>query len=198
MNEIVSAFFKISAEKFQFLVHEFGFRRGAKRSESGLYSVRYESETTAVEIGLEWKEQYVYVELFRLINGRIKQNPIIIRSDSELTMHNLDDFIGIRNPEMTRGSEYVSKPITVDSLNHVLTYYSCALRESGGNVLRGDFAVFRELESIVKARIFPTVSATDRAAVTRPPTPSKKRISIGSMISGHFSSTNIRKSNKTD
>lgn len=174
MNEIVNAFFKISAEKFQFLADEFGFQRGAKKSEGGLYRVLYESETTAVEIGLEWKEQYIYVELFRLIGGRIKKNPIVIQPDSELTVHNLEDLIGIRAPSMMPGREHISKPITVDTLDQVLTHYSRALKEVGGDVLAGDFTVFRELESIVKARISPAVSADDRAPVTRPHTLSKK------------------------
>lgn len=174
MNEIVSAFFRISAEKFQFLVDESGLRRGAKKSENGLHCVRYESEKTAVEIGLEWQEQYVYVELFRLINGKIKENPIVIRPDSELTVHNLEDLIAIRAPKMTLGSEYFGKPITVKSLEHILSHYARALKELGRDVLQGDFTVFRELESIVKERISPAFSADDRAPVARPHTLSKK------------------------
>lgn len=174
MNEIVSAFFQISAEKFQFLVHEFGFRKGAKRSESGLNSVRYETENTAVEIGLEWKEQYVYVELFRLINGKIKENPIVIRPDSELTVHNLEDLIALRAPKVTLGSKYFGKPITVESLEYILSHHASALKELGRDVLRADFTVFSELESIVKERISPAVSADDRAPVARPHTLSKK------------------------
>ena len=174
MNQIVNAFFQLSSERLQYLVDEFGFRRGPKRPEGGLYRVLYEGEKAAVEIGLEWKEQYVYVELFRLINGKIQENPIIIQPNSELTVHNLEDLIGIRAPGMMLGPEYFSKRLTVDSLDHVLTYYSRALRELGGDVLQGDFAVFCELESIVKARISPAVSADDRAPVTRPTTLSKK------------------------
>lgn len=174
MNEIVNAFFKLSAENFQFLVDELGFRRGAKKSEGGLYSARYENEKTAVEIGLEWKEQYVYVELFRLINGQIKENPIIIRADSELTVHNLEDLIAIRAPKMTLGTKYFGKLITVESLAHVLSHYARALRELGGDVLEGDFTVFRELESIVKERIPPADLADDLAPVARQHTLSKK------------------------
>jgi hypothetical protein len=174
MNQIVNAFFQLSSEKFQYLVDELGFRRGPKRSEGGLYRVLYQSETTAVEIGLEWNEQYIYVELSRLIKGKIKENPIMIQRNSELTVHNLEDLIGIRAPGMMLGPEYFSRPLTVDSLDHVLTYYSRALRELGGDLLQGDFTVFRELESIVKARISPAVSVDDKAPVTRPITLSKK------------------------
>jgi len=174
MNQIVNAFFQLSSEKFQYLVDEFGFRRGPKRSEGGLYRVLYESEKTAVELGFEWNEQYVYVELFRLINGKIQENPIVIQPNSELTVHNLEDLIGIRASGMMPGREHINKPITVDTLDQVLTHYSRALKEVGGDVLAGDFTVFRELESIVKARISPAVSADDRAPVTRPITLSKK------------------------
>lgn len=134
----------------------------------------YESDDTAVEIGLEWKEQYVYVELFRLINGKIKENPIVIRPDSELTMHNLEDLIALRAPKVTLGTEYFGKPITVESLEYILSQHARALKELGRDVLRGDFTVFSELESIVKARISPVVSTDDRAPVARPHTLSKK------------------------
>lgn len=174
MNEIVNAFFKLSSEKIQYLVDEFGFRRGPNRSEGGLYRVLYESETTAVEIGLEWKEQYVYVELFRLINGKIKENPIVIRPDSEHAVHNLEDLIAIRAPKMTLGAEYFGKPITVESLEYILSHHARALKELGRDALQGDFTVFSELESIVKGRISPAVLADDRTPVTRPHTLSKK------------------------
>jgi hypothetical protein len=174
MNQIVNAFFQLSSDKFQYLVDELGFRRGPKRSEGGLYRVLYESETTAVEIGFEWNEQYVYVELFRLINGKIQENPIVIQPNSEVTVHNLEDLIAIRSPKMTLGTEYFGKPITVESLEHVLSHYARALRELGGDVLQGDFTVFNELGSIVKARISLGISADDRAPVTRPHTLSKK------------------------
>ena len=174
MNQIVNAFLQLSSEQFQYLVDEFGFRRGPKRSEGGLYRVLYESAKTAVEIGFEWNEQYVYVELFRLINGKIQENPIVIQANSELTVHNLEDLIGIRAPKMMLGPDYFGKPITVASLDHVLSHYARALKELGGDLLQGDFTVFRELEAIVKGRISPAVSADDRAPVTRPITLSKK------------------------
>lgn len=170
MNEIVSAFFRLSIEKFKFLVDEFGFRSGAKKSEGGLYRVLYESGETAVEIGLEWNDQCVYVELFRLINRKIKENPIVILPDSELTVHNLEDLIAMRSPKMTLGAEYFGKPITVESLEIILSHHARALKELGRDVLQGDFTVFRDLESIVKERIAPVVSAEDRAPVARPHT----------------------------
>jgi len=174
MNEIVNAFFKISAEKFQFLVDEFGFRRGAQKSESGLYRVLYENETTAVEIGMEWQEQYVYVELFRLINGEIKENPIMIGHDSELAVFNLEDLLGIRAPKMTLDPEYFGTRITLGSLDHVLGHYARSLKEVGKDVLHGDFTVFRELESIVKARISRSLSAEGKPSVARVARPSKR------------------------
>lgn len=174
MNEIVNAFFKLSGEKFQYLVDEFGFRKGAKRSEGGLHRLLYENKETGVEIGFEWNEQYVYVELFRLIDGRIKENPIIIRPDSELTVHNLEDLIGIRAPKMMLGPEYFGEPITVESLGHILNHYAGALKELGGDVLQGNFTVFRDLESIVKARISRSVSAEGKTSVARTTSPSKR------------------------
>src|SRR5713226_8350677 len=173
MNEVVGAFFRKATEKFQFLVDQFGFRRPVKRSEGGTYRVLYQSETTAVEIGLEWREQYVYVELFRLVNGKIKENPVIIGRESDLTSFNLEDLIALKAPQMKLSPEYFNRPLTVQSLEHVLTRYARALRDCGRDVLKGDFSVFAELEGVVKARIR-YASSQDQVAVDRGTTLSKE------------------------
>src|SRR5712692_3642980 len=115
MNQIVSAFFQQATDRFSFLVDQFGFRPGVRRSNGGMYRVFYQGETTAVEIGLEWKEQYVYVELFRLVNGKIKENPVIIGRESDLTSFNLEDLIALKAPQMKLSTEYFNRPLTVQS-----------------------------------------------------------------------------------
>jgi len=153
MNSIVDAFYNISIEKFRFLVDEFGFGNPKKRVSGGLYRVIYQSRTTAVEIGLEWREQYIYVELFRLIDGKIKENPIIVRPESKLYEFNLEDLLASRAPHYKLSPNYFNKPLNIESVQYVLTHYANALREFAKDVLQGDFSVFSELESIVKSRL---------------------------------------------
>jgi DNA-binding protein Fis len=172
MNEVIGAFFQFATKSFQFLVDQFGFRNGVRKSEGGLYRVIYQSETTAVEIGLEWREQYIYVELLRLVNGKIKENPVIIELDSELTVFNLEDLIALRAPK-TKLSPGFNKRLTIESVKYALTHYARALREFGTDVLKGDLSVFAELEAVVKARISEqssvqeTISAGEATALSK-------------------------------
>jgi Uncharacterized protein conserved in bacteria (DUF2188). len=164
MNSIVDAFFNISIEKFRFLVDQFGFGNPKKRVGGGLYRVIYQSRSTAVEIGLEWREQYIYVELFRLIDGKIKENPIIIRPESKLNEFNLEDLLAIRAPHYKLSPNYFDKPyklspnyfnksLSLESVQYVLIHYATVLREFAKDVLQGDFSVFSELELVVKRRL---------------------------------------------
>jgi hypothetical protein len=164
MYEIVNAFFQVTIERFQFLIEKFRFGKGTKRSNGGVYRVIYQNKVIAVEIGLEWREQYIYVELFRLINGKIRENPIIIQPDSSLTAYNLEDLLAIRAPEQKLNQEYFHKPLNIKSVECVLTHYAHALQEFGEDVLLGDLAIFTELEAVVKARI-QTYPLTEEIAV---------------------------------
>jgi hypothetical protein len=152
MGNIVDTFFKVCFEKFNFLVTEFGCRR-AVREETGLCQVIYRNKTTAVEIGFEWREQYIYVELYRLVKGKIKENPIMIRPESNLRVFNLEDLLAIRAPELAFSSNPPSKPLSNNDVEKILTDRALALHKYARDISRGDFSVFRELDGIVKRRV---------------------------------------------
>jgi hypothetical protein len=154
-SAVVGAFFETCFDAFSFLVEEFGFQRGFKKTDSraGIYRVWYKSNTTGVEVWLEWREQRIYVELFRLVDGRIKQNPIVIGPKSDLNQFNLEDLLAIREPGLTLRSRAPGEPLTVRSVQLFLTQYAAALRQRGSDILRGDFTIFRQLETIVKGRV---------------------------------------------
>ncbi|MEK6300071.1 MAG: hypothetical protein AABO41_05065 [Acidobacteriota bacterium] len=152
MSNLNESFFSICIERFQFLIKRFECRRGAKRATGGVYTLTYQNSTTAVQVGLEWREQYVYVELCRLVDGRIKDNPVVIGPESQLTVFNLEDVLEIRNPELKLSAEHVARRLTVDALRKTLSHYARALEECASDILRGDFTLFDKLEHIVKTR----------------------------------------------
>jgi hypothetical protein len=152
MNSLKESFFSICLEKFRFLIERFGCKRTAKGASAGVYTVTYQNSTTAVEIGLEWQEQYVYVELCRLVDGRIKDNPIVIGPESQLTVFNLEDVLEIRNPGLKLSHKHFARRLTVDALDKILSHYARALEESASDILRGDFSLFDKLDRIVKHR----------------------------------------------
>lgn len=153
MNEIVNTFYAVVDDRFQFLIDQFGCGKEKKEPGGGIYNVLYLNATTGVEIGLEWREQYIYVELIRLIDGRVRENPIIITPDSELTVFNLEDLLTIRAPKHKLSNRYVRQPLSVQQVEYIVTDYAFVLREYAADVLRGDFGVFTEMETLVKSRI---------------------------------------------
>lgn len=165
MDSIVDTFSRVCLEKFHFLATEFDFSSVVKK-ESSLCRVIYRNRTTAVEIGLEWREQYVYVEIYRLVDGKMEENPIVIRPESDLTVFNLEDLIATRAPELHLISQASGKPLTSHDIEKILTDRALALRDYGQEVLQGDFRVFRKLGRIVKARMS-AHKPSDRAAVHR-------------------------------
>lgn len=153
MNSLVDAFFNICTDKFRFLIEQFAFKQSAKKADSGVYRVVFKNKTTAIEVGLEWREQYIYVEMYRLIKGKIKNNPIMIHPESELTVFNLEDLLEIRAPSLKLSPERFDKPLTSKKLEKILTHYASALKQCATDILQGIFGVFDELERIVKSRL---------------------------------------------
>ncbi|HEY6332281.1 MAG TPA: hypothetical protein VI756_23355, partial [Blastocatellia bacterium] len=134
-----------------------------KRTDGGVYRLVYKNDSTAVELGLEWREQYLYVELFRLVNGEIRDNPIIIGQKSKLTAFNLEDLVEIRAPHKAIDSESWTTPLTLRSVDHILRRYSELLSKFAADVLVGDFRVFPRLEAKVKSRLQSAAAPRQRA-----------------------------------
>lgn len=153
MNSLIDAFFNKCVEKFQFLIEQYAFKQIAKKAEAGVYRIIYKNKTTAVEVGLEWREQYIYVELYRLIEGRIKNNPIIIRPETELTAFNLEDLLETRAPELKLPPDYFGRPLTIGIIENALARYAFSVKKYAADILQGDFGAFDKLESIVKGRL---------------------------------------------
>jgi hypothetical protein len=150
---IVDTFSRVCLEKFHFPVTEFACKSVVKKERSGVCRVIYRNGTTAVEIGLEWKEQYIYVEICRLVDGKMKENPIVIGLESDLTVFNMDDLLSIRAPKVERRSKPTGGPLTPDDIEKILTDRALALHRYAQDILRGDFRIFCELDTIVKSRI---------------------------------------------
>lgn len=152
MSSLKESFFNICLKRFHFLIERFSCRGAAKGASAGVYTVTYQNSTTAVEIGLEWREQYVYVELCRLVDGRITDNPIVIGPESQLTVFNLEDVLEIRNAGHKLSPKHFARRLTADALDKILSHYARGLEECASDILRGDFSLFDKLDRTVKHR----------------------------------------------
>ena len=145
--KIVDEFFERGEKDFQFLVDEFGFKKRAKKTDVGVYRLPYENETTKVEIGFDWRDQYLYV----LLGRRDRKPPQ--RPEDELVAFALEDLVKLRTGKYAIDQERFGKALTRQDVKEIVSTYAHALRDRGADVLQGDFATFPELEKIVRQRI---------------------------------------------
>lgn len=141
-------FLELCRKHFGFLSEEFGFREAKKESSSWGHVLYLKNETTAVRISLEWEYPGVFVHLYRLVDGKIVENPIIIQQEDELMNYSLDDLLSIRAPGLEL-SPIFGQP---DEIEGKLKSYAAAVRDCAADVLEGDFTIFEELDKIVKHR----------------------------------------------
>lgn len=146
-------FFNLCLQKFQFLFDEYGFKKKRKDTAGGDYSILFQNKTTAIVVGFEWRDQYIYVRLCRLSDGEFRKNPILITQDSELSCFDVEDLLTIRAPKMSIDSGVFGKALSDEEVERILTIYADAVNSQASDILAGDFSVWPELDGIVKSRI---------------------------------------------
>lgn len=150
MGNIIDEFFEIGEKEFRFLVDEFGFKKKANKTDVEVYRLHYETKTTAVEIGFEWRDQYINV----LLGRRDKKPPERMpRPEDELLAFSLEDLLKLRTGKYAIDQDRFGKALTRKDIKEILNTYARGLREHGTDVLQGDFSIFPELEKIVRKRM---------------------------------------------
>lgn len=148
----------IMTDAFRFLETEYGFKLIKSKKESLFQSILYMNTATAVELVFEYRESYLFVKLYQLVNGVFIDDPVIIREDTVLHGYGLDDVILLRNPSALIGSTYQfpKESNYHDPLNgwsYYINDYAVNLNKYAFDILRGDFTIFPELEKVVKKRL---------------------------------------------
>ena len=152
-NKYPDRFFSLCLQKLQFLFDEYGFKKKRKETAGGDYTILFQNKTTAIIVGFEWRDQYIYVRLCRLSDGEFRKNPIFITEDSEISCFDIEDLITIRAPEMGIDPAVFGKALSDDEVESVLAIYADAVHTQASDILKGDFSVWPELDAIVKSRI---------------------------------------------
>jgi hypothetical protein len=148
----------IAQEQFKFLVSEYDFRLSKCEKEDWGYELIYLNDTTGVKITYEYREAYVFITLYQLEDGELRENPRNIEDNTTLYGYGLDDLIGVRNPQalIKPAFEYGEQSEYYDKEKGLLLYVSAFaenLKTYAKDILGGDFTVFPELDKIVKDRV---------------------------------------------
>ena len=145
-------FERLSKNAFRFLEERFGCRVVAvERRAYGTYIV-YLNSTMGVRLSLQPREGGIFVDLVRLINGKIPEYPIFVKSQDPLHWFDLEDLVGLRAPHLKIKQPPVGTLCRPKVLKEVLVKYANLLQRYASDVLKGDFKIFPRLEKIVRAR----------------------------------------------
>lgn len=148
----------VAKEQFSFLQTEFGLNLLKTNKEDWGYELLYTNRTTGVKITYEYQAAYIFIMVYRLIDGKFCENPSNINDDTILNGYGLDDIISLQNNEalIKPAYAYGEKSKYYDE-DKGLTLYTSAfannLKKFGSKVLQGDFTIFSDADKLVKKRI---------------------------------------------
>lgn len=151
-------FYTIAKEKFKFLESEYGFKLSKHKRHDWGYELIYLNNTTGVKVIYEYGEAYIFIMLYKLNNGKLPEMPIQIDNSTILYGYGLDDLILHRNPNaiIKPAYEYGEQSVYYDKemgLSLYISAFAKNLEEYAIDILKGDFAIFPELDKIVKQRV---------------------------------------------
>ncbi|GAK58229.1 hypothetical protein U27_05202 [Candidatus Vecturithrix granuli] len=150
-------FAQIVLDQFKFLISDYGFKRSKKRKHPWGYEFIFVNNTTGIRITYEYRETFLFIRLYKLVNGELIENSYPIKNNTVLHSFYLDDIVSIRNP---KAAMYPLSGYSDDSefhnKEHGLSLYVSRFAENlktyAEDVLTGNFELFTELDQIVKKR----------------------------------------------
>jgi hypothetical protein len=150
-------FEEIVKKEFKFLESKFEFKLYKSKEEDWGYKIIYLNKTTGVKITYEYRESYLFIMLYRLVDGKIVENPRNINEETTLFGYALDDIIKLHNPSALIGSTYKYSNDSKchdkeNGMSYYISDYARNLEKYAKDVLTGDFTIFPSLDKLVKER----------------------------------------------
>ena len=152
----MAGFQEIARQAFAFLEDEYGFSIQSSPIRGGGDSLTYTNITKGVAVKLEYEraDAFVFVVVYQLVNGEMRDNAWPITDDSAIHCFDFNDVLP--DDEKMKpaylygeGSRYFDEN---EGLARFVTDFAVRLRKHGGAVLSGDFSVLAEVERIIRHR----------------------------------------------
>ena len=143
---------KIIFDTFQFLITEFDYELIEQTSEVMFYKLVFKNSTTGVVVMYESREQYIDIDLYKLIDGQIVKNVThALISKEKIKGFRLDSIMKARNirkqilPIHKYGED--SEFHGDNGLSKWVALFAENLRSYAADILNGDFSSFEELDA---------------------------------------------------
>ena len=107
----------------------------------------------------EAKYQFLFVEFYKLVDGKMVGNPSPLTPESEITSFELQDTLP-ESERMKSPYEYgLDSPYSDPEcgLSNYVQDIALRLEKYGKDVLRGDFSILPTVAKLIMARAFPSI-----------------------------------------
>jgi hypothetical protein len=152
----MSGFVDVSKDAFAFLQDDYGFSLESSGDERWGAQLIYRNPDRQVGIKLvyDFSNAFVFVFVYRLIEGELIDNELPITDESEITCLDLNDLLDERR-KMKPAYDYSEDSAYFDESHGLKNYvmeFANRLENEGRPFLQGDFSRLPEAEMIIKAR----------------------------------------------
>jgi hypothetical protein len=152
----MSGFVEVARDLFAFLERDFGFSLKSCSDESwgGQLTFVNLDNGVAVKPVYDFSNAFVFVFIYRLVEGKIIDNSLPITDKSQITCFDFNDLLD-EHRKMKPAYEYGEDSVYYDEKNGLRNYvaeFATRLKEEGRELLKGDFSRLRQAEEIIKQR----------------------------------------------
>ena len=164
-----ATFLLICEETLRPLLDEYGLARTRVDDPGGYmyYTIIFQNETTALRVYFEWRDIYLSVQICRLVNGQLQEGSQPF--NREWTSFAVEDLLTVRAPDYDQKlllvsrswEDFTGEDAILEDVRQKLEIYAAVLREYGGDILRGDFSIFPQLDKVVKQRVKKRMAEND-------------------------------------
>lgn len=139
--EMKQSFFDACIDHFYFLIDKYNCTIIKSCSTFYNISLTYANSTTGIEIGLEPRENYIFLYLIKLHDGKV---PGYLTSPESWIY--LDAILSSLSPPFKIRQKPYGDWLKPEDVKEIVTNYARALKRYGSDVLSGDFKIFTELK----------------------------------------------------
>jgi hypothetical protein len=150
---------QIFEKAFDFLTKKYQFVVSKSLIESWGYSFYAKNITTGIKITYEFREEYILVVIYRLVDGEIigDNEANAIRNNKPIARFGLDWIMKLRDPELPLKPtyDYEKKSESLENgnwLENYASFTSARLQKYASDMLQGDFSAFGKLDDMVKEK----------------------------------------------
>lgn len=135
------------------LLDQYALYVSAHESRPGYGMKRFENETTALQVAVDWREFRPFLSVSR-IGGENAPAMVVDRQVSRpgRDSFDLDDLLILRKADPTPVGKLLPNR-ELEPVRGLLAEYVAAIEAHASDVLRGDFSIFVELERVVAERM---------------------------------------------